>query len=48
MRDFIDDHVAELKYLFPVYEVKLDGEWVYKLVADGRMQHHEELIMLIE
>ena len=42
-RDCIDNHQADLMYLFPVYEEKLkDGEWVYKvrLVADGRTHHH--------
>ena len=42
-RDYIDNHQADLMYLFPVYEEKLKGgEWVYKvrLVADGRTHHH--------
>jgi hypothetical protein len=42
-RDYIDNHQADLMYLFPVYEEKLkEGEWVYKvrLVADGRTHHH--------
>jgi len=42
-RDCIDNHQADLMYLFPVYEEKLkEGEWVYKvrLVADGRTHHH--------